>query len=293
MAHVAKYQAGALGNMCGHYERWGGDLSKAAGRANIDPALTRQNYNLAPPRDSQIGFINQRISELELKKAPRKDAVRMCDCVITAPKSLAKADREDFFKAAYKTLARLYGENNVVSSWVHYDEPNAQPHMHFAWVPVTPDGRLSAKSVLNRNHLKSLHATLQKDIEKELGKPVEVLLDDSSKREKGRYLDFQEFRQLTQAQDKYRSEALEARQKLENTRRHVEVQEHKINRLESRIEGLESESGRLTEQNKQLKLDNEQLRNENQGLRDRMGQMLAQLTQVIEWAQQLSQALEK
>lgn len=226
VAHVAKYQAGALGNMCGHYDRWNGDLSKAQGRKNIDPTLSHLNYNLAPPRSSQIEFINQRISELELKKAPRKDAVRICDCVITAPKNLEKNQHRKFFRAAYRALSERYGAENVISSWVHLDEPNAQPHMHFAWVPVTKDGRLSAKTVVNRNDLRTLHRDLQTQISKKFGYTVDVLLPDNEKavKELSR-LNHQDYEKVTAELAQTRSElaeTYEVMEKLENLYENVE-----------------------------------------------------------------------
>lgn len=185
MAHIAKYQSGALGNMCAHYDRWGGDLSKAAARDNIDPEKTHLNYNLAPERrNGQVAFVRDRIDALDLKRAPRKDAVKMCDCILTKPQSLHPAYTTAFFKKAYNFLANRYGAENVISAWVHMDEPNAQPHMHFAWVPVTKDGRLSAKEVVNRLDLQTLHADMQEYIERELGRSVEILLGDEKQQEK-------------------------------------------------------------------------------------------------------------
>ncbi len=49
--------------------------------------------------------------------------------------------------------------------------------MHFAWIPVTEDGRLSAKSVVTRLELKTLHPDMQRFMESSLGCKVEILLD--------------------------------------------------------------------------------------------------------------------
>ncbi|NBJ84097.1 hypothetical protein D5274_20355, partial [bacterium 1XD42-94] len=63
-----------------------------------------------------------------------------------------QADRSrQFFQDAYDFLAERYGRENVISATVHLDE--ATPHMHFNFVPVTPDGRLSAKDVLTKQSL--------------------------------------------------------------------------------------------------------------------------------------------
>lgn len=182
MAHVEKFQAGALGRVCDHFERRA-ELDHGYERDNIDNSRSWLNYNLAPQRSvSQVEFINERIDSLNLKRRPRKDAVRMCDCVITMPRSFDPSRQREFFNAAYAFLAQRYGVENVVSAWVHRDE--TQPHMHFAWVPVTQDGRLSAKNVVNRLELKTLHPDMQVAMETALGCKVEIILDPEKAGEK-------------------------------------------------------------------------------------------------------------
>lgn len=182
MAHVEKFQAAALGRVCDHFERRA-ELDHGYERENIDNSRSWLNYNLAPQRPvSQVEFINERIDSLNLKRRPRKDAVRMCDCVITMPRSFDPSRQREFFNAAYAFLAQRYGAENVVSAWVHRDE--TQPHMHFAWVPVTQDGRLSAKSVINRLDLKTLHPDMQVAMETALGCKVEIILDPEKAGEK-------------------------------------------------------------------------------------------------------------
>ena len=182
MAHVAKYQASACGGMCAHYDREP-ERERGYRRENIDPARTALNYNLAPAREGgQVAFINQRIASLGLKRAPRKDAVRMCDCVVTMPKTLDPARGREFFERAYGFLCGRYGAANVVSAYVHMDE--TRPHMHFAWVPVTPDGRLSAKDVVSRKDLRTLHGDMQRSLEESMGCRVDLLLDPEQQGEK-------------------------------------------------------------------------------------------------------------
>ena len=62
-----------------------------------------------------------------------------------------KDTRRQFFEDAYKFLSDRYGAENVISATVHMDERT--PHMHFNFVPVTRDGRLSAKDVLTKTQL--------------------------------------------------------------------------------------------------------------------------------------------
>ena len=219
MAHIEKYNASALGGMCGHYER--AAERKGFERENIDNTKTYLNYNLAPEHDmEQVDFINARIASLELKKAVRKDAIKMCDCVVTMPKNLDSKYREKFFESVYSFLADRYGEENVVSAYVHLDE--AQPHIHFAWVPVTPDGRLSAKSVVTRNSLQSLHSKMQAYVEKDLGVPVSILLKDEERGDKQlSHLNQAEYKAAKTRLAGIQNEVSEQEQRLEFLRREV------------------------------------------------------------------------
>lgn len=139
-------------------------------------AMETNGYNLGPQRSiSQVQFIGERISALALKRHVRKDAVRLCDCIVTLPRSFDDSREREFFKTAYTFLSQRYGVDNVVSAYVHRN--SSRPHMHFAWVPVTKDGRLSAKSVVTRLELKTLHPDMQRFMESSLGCKVEILLD--------------------------------------------------------------------------------------------------------------------
>ena len=152
MAHIAKYQSGAIGHMCALYE---------------NEAMQANGYNLGPQRSiSQVQFIGERISTL---------ALRRCDCFVSLPRSFDDSREREFFKTAYTFLSQRYGVDNVVSAYVHKN--SSRPHMHFAWVPVTKDGRLSAKNVVTRLELKTLHPDMQRFMESFLGCKVEILLD--------------------------------------------------------------------------------------------------------------------
>ncbi|MCT6568357.1 plasmid recombination protein, partial [Staphylococcus aureus] len=56
------------------------------------------------------------------------------------------ADTKRFFEHAKEFLEQEYGKDNLLYATVHMDEKT--PHMHFGIVPITKDGRLSAKDVV-------------------------------------------------------------------------------------------------------------------------------------------------
>lgn len=169
MAHKEKFTRGQIGQMCGHYDR-----TKKDGE-NIDPKLTRFNYNLAADDQPlpQLEKIHQRLAEVPHRE--RKDLNVMVSWIVTAPKDLPKEEHRQFFESCYDFCRERYGAKNVISAYVHVDEPNAQPHMHFAFVPVTKDERISAKDVITRQDLREFHGNLQERLEHDLGHKVGVL----------------------------------------------------------------------------------------------------------------------
>lgn len=167
--HVAKYNKSATGHMCAHYERRKDDRGEYIkfGNQNIDLSRTHLNYNLAPEHD-QIEFIRQRTSEVKCQK--RADVNVMCDWVVTAPEGLDRGHLKEFFKASYDFFEKRYGQENVISAYVHMDETT--PHMHFAFVPVVFDKKkelykVSAKQLLTKTELKRVHPDLTRHLKEE------------------------------------------------------------------------------------------------------------------------------
>lgn len=80
----------------------------------------------------------------------RSDAIRHVDGLITSDKEffngLSDEETNQFFKDSLEFLEQEYGKENVLYATVHLDEH--VPHMHFGFVPLTDDGRLSAKERL-------------------------------------------------------------------------------------------------------------------------------------------------
>jgi hypothetical protein len=78
------------------------------------------------------------------------------DTLITAsPEFFEGRSREDvrlFFQTAAGFMGEKIGADNIVSAVVHMDEKT--PHLHLVFVPLTKDGRLSAKEIIgNRQTL--------------------------------------------------------------------------------------------------------------------------------------------
>lgn len=176
MANAQKYTRAACGHLAAHYERRKDEKGEYVkfGNQDIDPQKSHLNYNLAPRRGlEQIDFIRQRTTEARTLK--RDDVNVMCSWVVTLPEYRhhnqnihVSPDKEQverlFFERTYQFLCDRYGEQNVISAYVHKDEKT--PHMHFAFVPVTEDKKrggekVSAKEVITKNDLKTFHTDLE------------------------------------------------------------------------------------------------------------------------------------
>lgn len=167
MANYQKYTKGASGHMLKHYERAKDEQGEYLkfGNQDIDPARTPMNYNLAPEHD-QLEFIHERLDEVYCMK--RKDVNVMCTWVVTAPKDLEPEREREFFQEAYNFMADKYGQQNVVSAYVHMDEKT--PHMHFCFMPIVADlkrggEKVSAKECVTKRDLERFHGELQKHME--------------------------------------------------------------------------------------------------------------------------------
>ena len=188
MAHIEKFQQHALGHMLKHFAREKDEEGKHIkyGNQNIDLTRTDLNYNLAPDRGNLYAFIMERRKTVYCLK--RSDVNLMCSCIVTAPKDLPEEERKRFFKVAYEFLVERYGgknAENVISAYVHMDE--GTPHIHFAWIPIAYDKAkerwaLSAKNVVTRQDLKTLHPDLEQHLERELGHKVSILTGELSNR---------------------------------------------------------------------------------------------------------------
>lgn len=164
--HIEKFKATAIGHMCSHYDRSQNVLSNI----DIDKSKTKENYNLCHVQPiKQSEFVRNKVEEIGVRT---KSTVLMCTWIVTLPKNVRAEDEELFFQKAYEFLANRYGEQNVVSAYVHKDE--VTPHMHFAFCPIVYDkekkkNKFCAKELITRTELRTIHGDMDAYIEKELG----------------------------------------------------------------------------------------------------------------------------
>ena len=180
VVHMQKFKTSGVKGIQFHNQR----ERESKTNPDIDKSKTDRNYDLH--NSANIDF-NKRVKEIiknnvVTNKAIRKDAVVMCNFIVTSDKvffdRLTDPEQKKFFEKSYEFFKNRYGEKNIVAANVHLDEKT--PHMHLSLVPVTEDNRLSAKSLFDRKELRSLQDDFPKFI-KEHGFDLERGIDAEGK----------------------------------------------------------------------------------------------------------------
>lgn len=139
---------------------------------NIDLSRSHLNFcidELTP--DNLNARVRSKIKQLKLKRRPRFDAVGLEDIVVSAsPDFMAQLGTEKqqkYFSDALHFFQSRYGKENVMYCQCHLDESN--PHIHIGIVPVTSDGRLSARDVFNPISLEKLQTDFHNSVSSHYG----------------------------------------------------------------------------------------------------------------------------
>ena len=200
MAHLAKFSGGTEGaKLYAHWSRETDDkgeyitYSREHGGGHINRELTKNNFTIGEIHDRN--WIAERLKNV-YQKPNQKKPVETCDIVVTLPQTESTDIKNvrQFMQAAYNSLKKQYGNNdNIVGCWVHLDE--AQPHMHFAFLPISERNskqkpefkeKLSTRAYWpKKNSLQEMHRTLQKDIDHEMGRHIEGINDGITKEQGG------------------------------------------------------------------------------------------------------------
>ena len=147
----AKYKGPEIGRIEAHDER---TKETYASNPDVDTSRSRLNFHLVKPQRSYRAEAEKQISGAGCRT--RKDSVRVVEALITASPEFfqGKSPKEvkAFFTLALDFIKSKQSPETIISAVVHMDEKT--PHMHLSFVPITEDGRLSAKDILgNRKNL--------------------------------------------------------------------------------------------------------------------------------------------
>ena len=141
----AKYKGPEIGQIEAHNER---KKEKYTSNPNVDASRSHLNYHLVQPERKYRAEAERQIAQAGCRT--RKDSVRMVEALVTASpeffKGKKQAEVRAFFEEAVHFIERRQPKDTIISAVVHMDEKT--PHMHLSFVPLTKDGRLSAKDIV-------------------------------------------------------------------------------------------------------------------------------------------------
>ena len=146
-----KYKGPAISPIEAHNER---TKEQYASNPDIDTNRSRYNLHLVQPQGRYREEADRMIAAAHCRV--RKDSVRVVEALVTASPEFFKdkTNREirAYFAYALKFLEGRQCPDTFLSAVVHMDEKT--PHLHLCFVPLTADGRLSAKEIIgNRKNL--------------------------------------------------------------------------------------------------------------------------------------------
>lgn len=182
--------------------------------AEYNNRVNREQSELNLPLIQSDNWTQDIRAEIERAGArTRSNSVIALDTLYTASPTFfegkTQKQTEDFFRDCLQFHQRQFG--HIISAVIHYDETT--PHLHVVSVPLTADGRLSAREIVgNKQNL----SRLQDEFFEQVGRGYEL--------ERGTRSDGQE------------------------KRKHISAQEKRMQELEQQVSDLSERVERLTEQ---------------------------------------------
>ena len=141
----AKYKGPEISNIEAHNER---TKDEYASNPDIDKSRSCLNFHLLEPERKYRAEAERQIKDAGCRT--RSDSVRLVEALVTATpeffKGKKKAEIKAYFQEALDFIREHQDQKTILSAVVHMDEKT--PHMHLSFVPLTADGRLSAKEIV-------------------------------------------------------------------------------------------------------------------------------------------------
>ena len=141
----AKYKGPEISNIEAHNER---TKEKYASNPDVDTSRSHLNFHLVTPQRKYRAEAEKQIAEAGCRT--RSDSVRVVEALVTASpeffKGKKKSEVKAYFTEALNFIRAHQDPKTIISAVVHMDEKT--PHMHLCFVPLTEDGRLSAKEIV-------------------------------------------------------------------------------------------------------------------------------------------------
>lgn len=254
VVHMMKIKSGAVGGIQSHNNR----EHEPKTNPDVDMSRSEDNYDLIPC-DNYKRSIKEKLSNLvESSRAVRKDAVVVCNFIVTSDNETMDAlgaDRQrEFFQDSVKWFSDRYGADRVLNATVHMDETT--PHLHIGVMPITQDGRLSAKAIFTKTEMKAIQTEFARDVGEKYGLERGV---EGSERTHLSEARFKEQKALEMANEhgaiaqELQIIAEDCKQELSEATRSLETVKQELSTMQDRKDTLQGEIERLEAIDKQTK----------------------------------------
>lgn len=255
VVHMMKIKSGAVGGIQSHNNR----EHEPKTNPDVDMSRSEDNYDLIPC-DNYKRSIKEKMSNLvESSRAIRKDAVVVCNFIVTSDNETMDAlgaDRQrEFFQDSVKWFSDRYGADRVLNATVHMDETT--PHLHIGVMPITQDGRLSAKAIFTKTEMKAIQTEFARDVGEKYGLERGV---EGSERTHLSEARFKEQKALEMANEhgaiaqELQIIAEDCKQELSEATRSLETVKQELSAMQDRKDTLQGEIERLEAIDKQTKV---------------------------------------
>lgn len=252
VVHMMKIKSGAVGGIQSHNNR----EHEPKTNPDVDMSRSEDNYDLISC-DNYKRSIKEKLSNLvESSRAVRKDAVVVCNFIVTSDNETMNAlgaDRQrEFFQDSVKWFSDRYGADRVLNATVHMDETT--PHLHIGVMPITQDGRLSAKAIFTKTEMKAIQTEFARDVGEKYGLERGV---EGSERTHLSEARFKEKKALEMANEheaiaqELHVLAEDCKQELSEATRSLETVKQELSTVQDRKDALQGEAERLKALNNQ------------------------------------------
>lgn len=250
----------------------------------VQPGMDILNVDLLHS-DNWMQDIQQEIDRAGART--RSNSVVALDTIYTASgdffKGKSNEENNQFFRDCLEFHQRKFG--HVISAVIHYDETTA--HMHVISVPLTRDGRLSARDVIgNRTQMRRAQTEFYEQVGRGYGLERGVQQDGP---EKAQHITAQEHRLREVQQETQRElDKLGAvnhreqteRERAKRLRRQADEQQAENRRLKATASQIQGETERQQRIARQLAEMNQKARREFAQTKKQIEQMKEQASQV-------------
>lgn len=252
VVHMMKIKSGAVGGIQSHNNR----EHEPKTNPDVDMSRSEDNYDLISC-DNYKRSIKEKLSNLvESSRAVRKDAVVVCNFIVTSDNETMNAlgaDRQrEFFRDSVKWFSDRYGADRVLNATVHMDETT--PHLHIGVMPITQDGRLSAKAIFTKTEMKAIQTEFARDVGEKYGLERGVEGSERTHLSEARFKEQKALEMVNEhgaiAQE-LRVLAEDCKQELSEAARSLETAKQELSTVQDRKDALQGEAERLKALNNQ------------------------------------------